>query len=227
VAIYHEGHTGSGAGIGCDTVVWLLARGWQVCCVDMLVCGLNLGDRDRIGDHNSLWRLTPADACAPLASMVAPLRMLVDVLAGEGVRDPLLLGRSGGGMLSYLYAALDERIGGCVSLAGGVPLSQRLELRATDLGDYEQFAPAFFDLVRHEDLMVAAGQRGLLLMFNRHDSDCFALPATHPLGKYLQREAARHGSDLRWFVDATHHAHSFGAAGYAELDRFLASRGRS
>jgi dienelactone hydrolase len=223
VAIYHEGHTGSGSGIGRETIRWLLARGWHVCCVDMLLCGLNLPDRGgQFADHNGLWRLAPADPCAPLAAMVAPLRALTDLLAQEGARPPLLLGRSGGGMMAYLYAALDERIGACVSLAGGVPLSQRLEIAATDLGDYEQFAPAFFDLVRHEDLMLAAAQRPLLLAYNAHDSDCFALPVGHRLGTYLQREALRHGCRLHWFVDAEHRAHSFGAAGYAALERFLA-----
>ena len=123
--------------------------------------------------------------------------------------------------MAYLYAALDERVEGCVSLAGGVPLSQRLELRATDLGDYEQFLPEFFDLVRHEDLMMCAAQRGLMLIYNRHDSDCFALPGNHVLRGYLQAEATRHGHKLRWFVDERHRGHSFSTAAYVEVGKYL------
>ena len=221
-AIYHEGHTGAGIDAGWRTVEFLLERGWHVCCVDMLLCGSNLPDRGSgICGHNDLWQLDPADACAPLAAMVAPLRSLVDQLERESSTSPVLVGRSGGGMMSYLYAALDERIGGCVSLAGGVPLSQRLELASTDLGDYEQFAPDFFDLVRHEDLMIAAADRRLLLVYNTHDSDCFALPGDHPLGAYLQREAARFGGALEVYIDGRHRGHSFGPGGFAALESFL------
>jgi pimeloyl-ACP methyl ester carboxylesterase len=227
-AIYHEGHTTSGIDGGWSTVEFLLERGWHVTCVDMLLCGSNLPDRSsRMTGHNDLWQMDPEDACAPLAAMVAPVRAVVDQLEREHAAAPVLIGRSGGGMMSYLYAALDPRVAGSVSLAGGVPLSQRLELSANDLGDYEQFAPDFFDIVRHEDLMVAAAERGLLLLYNTHDSDCFALPGDHRLGAYLRREALRHGGNLDVYIDGRHRGHSFGADGYIALARFLEPFGQS
>lgn len=221
-AIYHEGHTGAGSSQGIDTVAFLLARGWDVCCVDMLLCGLNQQDR-RAGleNHNDLARTTGGDACAPLATMVAPLAALVDRLTDEGRGPIVIAGRSGGGLMSYLYAALDPRIVASVALAGGVPLSQRLERKETDLGDYEQFVPEFFDLTRHEDLMICAGERRLLLIYNSNDTDCFALPVNHPLATFLTREADRHRCAVRVFIDPLHRGHSFGPAGYEEVARFL------
>jgi pimeloyl-ACP methyl ester carboxylesterase len=220
-AIYHEGHTGAGTGLGWSTVEFLLNRGWDVCCVDMLLCGVNAVDR-RPGReiHNDLMHGT--DPLAPLVSMVAPLRALADRLCAER-RGPLVIaGRSGGGLMAYLFAAIEPRVEACVSLAGGVPLSQRLELATRDLGDYEQYVPEFFDLVRHEDLMIAAAGRRLLLVYNSNDTDCFALPPGHPLSDYLRREAARFGCSLQVVIDPRHRGHSFGPLAYDEAARFLA-----
>jgi pimeloyl-ACP methyl ester carboxylesterase len=224
VLVYHEGHIGAGITSGWDTVSHLLERGWEVYCLDMPLCGLNAVDAvPGLANHNDLCTREARTPGHPIASLVNPLRWLVShVLAQRQEQAPLLLvGRSGGGFLSYLYAALDERVAGAVSIAGGVPLSQRLEYNARDIGDYEQFAPGFFDLVRHEDLMVAAAQRGLLLIFNRHDPDCFALRTGHPLERYLVAEAARFGGEMRVFIDPDNRGHSLGSAGKAELDRFL------
>jgi dienelactone hydrolase len=220
-AIYHEGHTGAGTHLGWPTVDFLLRRGWDVCCVDMLLCGVNVLDR-RPGReiHNDL--MHGPDAHAPLVAMMAPLSALTQRLVAEGRGPIAIAGRSGGGLMSYLFAALEPRIDACVALAGGVPLSQRLELAVRDLGDYEQFSPEFFDLVRHEDLMVAAAQRRLLLIYNTHDTDCFALPPGHPLCAYLEREAARFGCTLRVLIDPHHRGHAFGPLAYEETARFLA-----
>jgi hypothetical protein len=224
VAIYHEGHTGAAIDIGRPIIEELLARRFEVYAVDMPLCGLNAGDRSAaLANHNELWRYENDASAHPIGLLVEPLLRLVGELA-ERRRSgmPLiLLGRSGGGLMAYLYAALDDRIDGAVAVAGGVPLSQRLETSHRDLGDYEQFAPSFYDLVRHEDLMVAAGRSRVLLVFNRHDPDCFALGSDHPLHAYLAREAERFGARVETFVDPHHTAHSLGPAGQTALDRFL------
>jgi hypothetical protein len=61
----------------------------------------------------------------------------------------------------------------------------------------------------------------VLLVYNTHDSDCFALPAHHPLGAYLKREAGRFGGALEVCIDGQHRGHSFGPGGYAALGNFL------
>ena len=224
-AIYHEGHTGAGVDIGWETVHWLLERGWAVYCVDMPLCGLNKPDAGgALLNHNDMAGLERVGQLHPMALMVDPVRWVVDRISEEcGTSQPLLfVGRSGGGLMAYLYAALDPRVNGAVSIAGGVPLSQRLEGSNGDVGDYEQFAPGFFDLVRHEDLMLAAARSGLAMVFNEHDPDCFALRKGHPLGDYLAAEASRAGARLRFFIDPSHRGHSLGPQGRQVVQEFVA-----
>jgi hypothetical protein len=223
VIVYHEGHTGSGVQIGWPLISWLLRRGWEIYCVDMLLRGLNAVDASPgLSNHNDLALHEQTAAMHPIAFMLEPLRWIVDHAFSPPTDGPLLLvGRSGGGLMSYLYSAVDERISGAVAIGGGVPLSQRLETSSGDVGDYEQFAPSFYDLARHEDLMVAAAAAGLLLVFNRNDPDCFALRTDHPFGPYISKEAARFGGGLQVFVDPHHSEHDLGPDSYSVLAQFL------
>lgn len=90
-----------------------------------------------------------------------------------------------------------------------------------ELGDLEQTAPEIFSGLMHEDLMIAGGTRGALMMFNTHDVCCFRVSEGDPFLAYLKSGGARTGRVVRGFADPVNPSHGLGPAGFAELERFL------
>jgi hypothetical protein len=111
-----------------------------------------------------------------------------------------------------------------VSVAGGVPLSQRLKDREDDLvdiGDYEQTAAHLYNIVTHEDLMVAAGSKASLYIYNQFDTCCFRLVPHETFIKYLEDAAMSLHKIIRVYVDEEKHAHTMSSRAYVELEQFL------
>ncbi|MDP9192870.1 MAG: hypothetical protein M3P06_14305 [Acidobacteriota bacterium] len=224
-AIYSEGHGGAAVEVGAVTIDWLLERGWQVIAVDMPLTGLNQEDKTAdLQIHPDLYRLDEG-VTSPLSLFLLPMKTIVDSIASRSTVDPeiLLIGFSGGGWTSYLYGATDPRVDVAVQAAGGRPNSQRLDgpWEASELGDYEQTSPFLFARVPHEDLMVAAGARGSLHLFNQWDTCCFRVQPGDPFVKYLEGSSAALHKKVRVFVDETNRNHSIGAAGYEVIGRYL------
>ena len=222
-AIYCEGHGGASTEIGAETIDWLLNRGWEVVSIDMPLVGVNKEDisddlKNIHDDFNSL----DDGFQSPVGLFFLPVKAIVDLIYSQSAGNApvvLMIGRSGGGWLTYAYSALDPRIDIVVSVAGGLPLSMRLKDReddVVDVGDYEQSAPHVYNFLSHEDLMVAAGRRASFYIFNQFDSCCFRVRPDDEFVEYLRRRA-------RVYVDHENHAHSISTQAYQELDEFLAS----
>jgi hypothetical protein len=225
-AIYHEGHGGPGVEIGADTIDWLLDRGWTVITLDMPLLGLNRVDaRPGLEAHGQFESLDDG-VTSPLTFFLTPVRTIVDwIVELEGGRNPdiLLIGRSGGGLTSYLYGAIDARVDIVVSVAGGRPLSERLDAPwgAAELGDWEQTIPHLYNSVGHEHLMLAAGSKGSMYIFNQWDACCFRIQPDSAFVEYLRGGSDPLGKTIAVFVDSENPAHSIGPRGYVELDAFL------
>lgn len=225
-AIYHEGHGGAAVEIGAETIEWLLERGWTVIAMDMPLIGSNSGDRRPGLAAHADFAAQDDGRVSPLTHFLMPVKSVVDRLIAEAATgDPLVLalGRSGGGWTAYTYGALDPRVDLVVSAAGGRPLSSRLDAPwgAAELGDFEQTAPHFYGRVGHEHLMLAAGTKGALYIFNQWDACCFRVTRDDPFVRYVNGASGPLAKPIRAYVDLQHGGHSIGPAGYAELERFL------
>ena len=84
-----------------------------------------------------------------------------------------MIGLSGGGWTTTVYAALDPTIRRSVSVAGTIPLYLR---SGGSVGDLEQFEPSFYRLAGYPDLYIlgtlGAGRRQVQVV-SRHDDCCF------------------------------------------------------
>lgn len=227
-SIYHEGHGGSGVEIGAQTIDWLLDRGWQVIAVDMPLVGANRGVMGPAFSTHDRFESTDDGSVSPIESFLLPVKSVVDAVVRESgtVRpEVLLIGRSGGGWTSYVYGAVDSRVDIVVSVAGGLPLSARMDAPTgpAELGDYEQTAPHLYDVVGHEHLMLAAGSRGAFYVFNRWDTCCFRAGPNDPFVRYLRTGARALDKPIGVFVDQDNHGHSLGTHAYDALERYLRS----
>jgi hypothetical protein len=101
-------------------------------------------------------------------------------------RDFSMMGLSGGGWTTTLYAAIDPRVKTSIPIAGSVPIY----LRSGDsLGDGEQMLPELYAIAGYPDLYAlgAAGiDRRQVQVLNRHDGCCFGESP-------VEYDAAAHG----------------------------------
>jgi hypothetical protein len=87
--------------------------------------------------------------------------------------DFSMLGLSGGGWTTTLYAALDERIKLSIPVAGSLPQSLRT---GWSVGDEEQTYAPLYQIAGYTDLYVLGGYgdgRRQVQVLNRHDDCCF------------------------------------------------------
>jgi hypothetical protein len=84
-----------------------------------------------------------------------------------------MVGLSGGGWTTTVYAALDPSIRCSVPIAGSIPLYLR---SGGSVGDREQFDPGFYRLAGYPDLYIlgasGAGRRQIQILARRDDC-CF------------------------------------------------------
>ncbi|MBL8266134.1 fibronectin type III domain-containing protein [Steroidobacter sp.] len=233
-AIYHEGHGGAASDIGAGTIDWLLERGWQVFAVDMPLIGANSGDNGSLLNitnyHDDFDKLEDASGNSPVGLFLLPIKSVVDLIFShtdaEAPSRVLMIGRSGGGWSTYAYSALDPRIDIAVSIAGGVPLSQRLQSEdeeILDVGDYEQSAAHLYNVVAHEDLMIGAGSSAALYIYNQWDGCCYRVRPDEPIVDYLRTAGTAVGKTIDVYVDESNAQHSIGPSGYQRLEAFLDS----
>jgi hypothetical protein len=225
-SIYHEGHGGAAVEIGAETIDWLLDRGWHVIAVDMPLIGTNSGDMTPEIHSHGHFDLLDGAVTGPIGYYLSPVQSIVDrIVELNPGHDPdvLMIGRSGGGWTTYAYAAVDPRIDVAVSVAGGRPISERLDAPwgAAELGDYEQTVPYLYNAVAHEHLMIAAGSKGSFHIFNKWDTCCFRVQRDSAFVHYLLGTSTALGKSVGVFVDEENAGHSIGALGYLELERYL------
>jgi hypothetical protein len=97
-----------------------------------------------------------------------------------------MVGLSGGGWTTTLYAAIDPRVKTSIPIAGSVPIYLR---SGSSIGDAEQVLPELYEIAGYPELYAlgAAGEgRRQVQVLNRKDNCCFGEKAS-------QYNAAQHG----------------------------------
>ena len=96
----------------------------------------------------------------------------------NGYSKSHMIGISGGGWTTTLYAAIDARIEKSFPVAGTYPIYLRSECKR-DWGDYEQTEPGLYRIANYPELYImgAFGKgRKQFQLLNKYDSCCFAGP---------------------------------------------------
>jgi hypothetical protein len=183
LVILHHGHScqqsfddGAGVSPGMQRTIYnLLLDGYSVLAMYM--------PRSRPGDcmdHETLFANRAAGSGAPFRYFMEPIAANLSYLKRRAAADDFptyadynMIGWSGGGWSTAVYAALDSSINLSVDVAGSMPL----HLRANDsIGDIEQFDANMYQRAGYLDLYVMAsfgsGRKRVQIM-NRRDGCCF------------------------------------------------------
>lgn len=184
LVLVHQGHdcdTGA-AGVG-DLIRDLVLNSYSVLAMNMPRCRAGDCSGDCTTAHNEMFSSIHLSKGNPLKFFLEPVTVSLNYLqshAVDGIRYThfSMVGLSGGGWTTTVYAAIDPRITLSLPVAGTLPLYLR---NAGSMGDVEQTLPEFYHLVGYPNLYVLGAfgpGRKQVQILNERDDCCFG-PAQH------------------------------------------------
>ena len=125
----------------------------------------------------------------PLEPFLRPVALGLNyALAQQSFRDVTMVGLSGGGWTTVVYAAMDPRIDRSVPVAGSWPKYLRAGQGRSTAGDFEQQLPGlgldYLDLY-----LMATDGREQVQVFNSGDPCCFAGDAALGYRQFVAQRA--------------------------------------
>jgi hypothetical protein len=206
--VYHQGHSGALGPNGGDTTIrFLVKRGYDVVGLMMPLLGGNTGPPG-YKNHDDMMKLESATRC-PLQFFLEPVAAAIHQLQKQhAFKDVSMIGISGGGWTTTLYAAADTSVSLSFPVAGSLPLDLR---DGPSKGDGEQTHPELYTKVAsYRDLYVlgGAGQgRAQVQVLNRFDTCCFAGVVYRGYENRVRAVARSLGGSFDAYLDATHKSH--------------------
>jgi pimeloyl-ACP methyl ester carboxylesterase len=190
LTVYHEGHNASGKEGLADSLmpdarallIELLDFS-DVLYFDMPMLGVNSQQkmiakgREISTTTHDRFALLDAPGNSSLTYFLNPIDLALDSVAARYTTIKMI-GRSGGGWTTTLYAALDTRIVESVSVAGTAPIAARgIDSDGRDdLGDWEQYGATIYRWLDYQDLyaLAASGGRRHEQLYFEFDNCCFS-----------------------------------------------------
>jgi len=152
------------------TINTLLLQGFSVLAVYMP----QVTPEDCRWDHAGLFARGVTSG-SPMKFFLEPTAISLNYIQKNYPRykDISMIGLSGGGWTTHIYAAVDTRVKLSISIAGSLPLYLRW---GNSIGDIEQTLEEFYRLAGYLDLYILGAYgsgRKQIQVLNRHDSWCF------------------------------------------------------
>jgi hypothetical protein len=187
LVIYHAGHQQVAVVDGAWVVEQLLDAGFHVLALSMLP-----------GDHHRF-----ADLDRPLAPFLEHVAVGLNyALTQENFATVIMMGLSGGGWTTVLYAALDTRIDRSYPIAGSYPQYLREQL-PNSVGDFEQQLPGL-DVDYLELYLLASSEgREQIQIFSLNDPCCFSGGHANTYRDFVAKRAGGLGGRFDVVVEAT------------------------
>jgi hypothetical protein len=229
LAVHHGGHGTQLADPSLLSKLW--SDGWSVLYVNMPLEGGNarpIVQHPKFGNFQLLshahLQLVDLAGYSLLQVFMQPIVEALNKATEEARMDRVaMVGFSGGGWATTLYAALDKRIDVSVQIAGSLPMFLRNAAPFKSLGDAEQIYPPLLAIVDYLDLYVMAtdGGRKQLQILNKRDPCCFRGEQAEIYVSSVR--SASHGVGGAWnlWVDDSHAKHAVSAAAEDRVLSFL------
>jgi len=214
--LYHQGHGGDFI-LGKNTIQFFLDRNFTVLASTMPLVGMNnqpIVEIDGFGkikliSHEQL-KFLEVNNFNPMRLFLDPIQINLTFLDKEYDFDQYsMVGLSGGGWITVVYSAIDERISNSFSVAGSMPFYLRVDER--DIGDYEQTNIDLYRNVNYLELYIlsASGDgRKHVQIFNKNDPCCYSGNGYETYEFVIKDKISQLGQgNFQIFVDNTHNEH--------------------
>ena len=214
--LYHQGHGGDFL-LGKDTIQFFLNRNFTVLAMTMPLVGMNsqpVVEIDGLGEMKLIshkqFRLLEANNFNPMKLFLDPVQTNLNFLDKEyNFKRYSMIGLSGGGWVTVVYSAIDERISDSFSIAGSMPFYLRVDGR--DIGDYEQTNIELYQNVNYLELYVLSAYgdgRKHVQIFNKNDPCCFSGNGYETYEFVIKDKISQLGKgNFQIFIDDTHNEH--------------------
>lgn len=181
--IYHQGHEGHDFYQDKEKIQFFLDKGYSVLIMVMVTHGMNneptvvLSEFGKFSlqSHDHFKFLDSKDFSS-IKFFVEPVAIFLNYVDKQYDFDSYyMVGLSGGGWVTVLYSAIDDRIVQSYPVAGSIPIF--LRYHPEDFGDYEQTLPDLYKIASYEDLYIMGSYgdgRKSIQIFNLHDPCCFS-----------------------------------------------------
>ena len=212
IVIYHQGHRGDFFE-GLKTIEALVGDGYAVLAFSMPLLGMNPKPvvvlprfgRLKLEKHDHL-KMLPH----PIKYFMEPMAVGLNYALLKDYKKTHMIGISGGGWTTTLYAAIDTRIQYSFPVAGSYPIYLRSE-SDRDWGDYEQTEPNLYRIANYPELYImgSVGKgRKQYQFLNKYDACCFAGPKFEVYQKPIQNivKSFDNGA-FELFSDESHKEH--------------------
>jgi hypothetical protein len=226
LVIYHQGHRGDFFR-GLKLIRTLLSNGYSVIGMSMPLKGRNNRPvvylerfgRLRVTSHDQI-KLLPMENGHPVSFFLHPVAVIVNYAKASGYGAVYMVGISGGGWTTTLYAAIDPRIQYNYPVAGSLPIYLRSEC-PRDWGDYEQTIPELYGIANYVELYILGsygGNRRQMQILNRYDPCCFSGTKYETYEDVVEArvDALGEGS-FEVYLDDTHHEHQISEQAIEEI----------
>ena len=214
--LYHQGHGGDFI-LGKNTIQFFLDRNFTVLASTMPLVGMNnqpIVEIDGFGkikliSHEQL-KFLETNNFNPMRLFLDPIQINLTFLDKEYDFDQYsMVGLSGGGWITVVYSAIDERISNSFSVAGSMPFYLKVDER--DIGDYEQTNIDLYRNVNYLELYIlsASGDgRKHVQIFNKNDPCCYSGNGYETYEFVIKDKISQLGQgNFQIFVDNTHNEH--------------------
>ena len=214
--LYHQGHGGDFI-LGKNTIQFFLDRNFTVLASTMPLVGMNnqpIVEIDGFGkikliSHEQL-KFLEVNNFNPMKLFLDPIQINLTFLDKEYDFDQYsMVGLSGGGWITVVYSAIDERISNSFSVAGSMPFYLKVDER--DVGDYEQTNIDLYRKVNYLELYIlsASGDgRKHVQIFNKNDPCCYPGNGYETYEFVIKDKISQLGQgNFQIFVDDTHNEH--------------------
>lgn len=227
LAIYHQGHDGDFF-TGKATIQAFIDKGYMVLCFSMPLIGDNNQPTVNISgtgpvEFSGHERLKFLDN--PLQFFMEPILEGLNYVQSRYLPDQvIMIGYSGGGWSTTVYAAIDPRIHMSFPVAGSLPIFLR---NHKDWGDFEQTFPPLYQNVNYLDLYImgsSGNNRRQLQVLNELDPCCFAGTKNLFYENEIAKIASSLGGKFSVYLDNSHKSHCISPAAleriFYEIDSF-------
>lgn len=219
--ILHNGHTTQNGGWepltefmiamkgqGCDLVYMNMPLHADNNRPEVLIKGFGIME---LRDHKHLQMIESQDFTF-IRYFLEPVLQVVNFFDDyKNYKSINLIGHSGGGWTTVLYAALDERIKKSVSHAGSLPLFIRSVKPYKPLADAEQVYMPLLRIANYLDLYVLGTSHGRsqLNIYNEYDNCCFAGSESNKVYEpEIKNIVSQWGGEFEVYISKGHKSHA-------------------
>lgn len=184
--------------------------------------------RLRLRNHDSLGLLR-APGFDPTQLFMDPIVRSLNYaeIQRGGITTIYMVGLSGGGWATTLYAAIDPRITASFPIAGTLPMSLRTYSEKS-MGDWEQLFAPIYEYADYQDLYLLGTfpNRTQIQLLNVNDPCCFEGKSALSYASWIADTASKWGGKFSVSLDEITKKHEVGAQHVETISSFAAGRGQ-